>query len=319
MAVQPAHAALQICNQTSYVLYAATGASTNGQNVTQGWTRIVPGDCKQALAAPLTASHYFLYARSSRAHGGESRAWGGSVPLCAKDTNFQLKAETGAQGCPAEDASTLPFATLDTHSLPSWTATLTESNTIPSLDNARDIGLTRLLVDLGYKFTDRKGRDAALLRFRARMKMAANASNADLFDALETEAMKVVSPVGYTICNDTTGVVWAALAFHSGKAALSAGWWKISPGGCAHALNQPLTVDKVFVHAEGHGKPALVSGPDKFCIANITFQTSDETQCKAHGLSEAGFAATGTKGVTGFTAHIGDDGLIAPVQAGKPK
>ena len=306
----PASAALNLCNQTRYVLYAATGFKSDKGAISQGWTRVVPGDCRDLLKKPLAPIPYFLYAHSSPAHTGEARAWGGQFPLCVKDPNFALT--TPGQTCGTDDAFTVPFSVVDTHGMTSWTTTLTETPAIASLDEARKAGIDRLLGDLGYKFTDDDGREKALVAFRRRVKLVANARNADLFDALETEAMKTVSPAGYSICNDTAGLIWTALAFRDGKQALTAGWWKVPPGGCAHALTMPLHIGEVYVHAEGHNKPALVGGPDKFCVANITFQTTDNGNCAARGLATAGFAKTSTKGVTGYTAHIGDSGLEPP-------
>jgi uncharacterized membrane protein len=316
----PAQASLQICNRTSYVLYAADGWTTNTDNFTQGWNRIVPGSCATPVGGMLTARGYYLYARSSSAHSGTARAWGGSVQLCVKDTNFSLKTPVTSLSCTSGDAFTMPFAPVDTHHMQSWMATLTESPQIANDDAARTAGIERLLRDNGYKFSNAQQRDAALNRFRTKLKIAPQATATDLFDALETEAMKASSPAGYSICNDTTGEVWTALGFRDGKQSLAAGWWKIPAGACAHALTQPLALDKVYIHAEGHNKPQLVSGPDKFCTTNITFQVTKTGDCKARGLSETGFAATNTKGRSGYTAHIGEKGLLpAPSQASMPK
>ena len=38
LAPQPAHAALTLCNRTSYILYAATSAIQSPKSETQGWT-----------------------------------------------------------------------------------------------------------------------------------------------------------------------------------------------------------------------------------------------------------------------------------------
>ena len=316
----PAQASLQVCNRTSYVLYAAEGWTVGGDNFTQGWTRVVPGGCATPIKGMLTASNYFLYARSSQAHGGAARAWGGSVQLCAKDANFSLKTPAASPSCSSGDAFTMPFAPIDTHRMQSWTATLTESPAIATDDAARVAGVERLLRDNGYKFVNAGQRNDALNRFRTKLKIASRATTADLFDALETEALKASAPAGYSICNDTAGEVWTALAFRSGKDSLAAGWWKIQAGACAHALTQPLTLDKVYIHAEGHNKPNLVSGPDKFCTTNITFQVTKTGDCAKRGLSDTGFAATNTKGRSGYTAHIGEKGLLpAPSQASMPK
>ncbi|HEY2034396.1 MAG TPA: DUF1036 domain-containing protein [Rhizomicrobium sp.] len=316
----PAQASLQVCNRTSYVLYAAEGWTINTDNFTQGWNRIVPGSCATPIAGMLTAQNYYLYARSSSAHSGTAREWGGQIELCAKDTNFSLKTPTASPTCTSGDAFTMPFAPVDTHRMQSWTATLTESPQIATDEAARTAGIERLLRDNGDKFANAQQRDAALKSFRAKLKIAPSAGTADLFDALETEAMKASSPAGYSICNDTAGEIWTALAFRDGKQSLAAGWWKIPAGACAHALTQPLTLDAVYIHAEGHNKPNLVSGQDKFCTTNITFQVTKTGDCTKRGLSETGFATTSTKGRSGYTAHIGEKGLLpAPSQASMPK
>ena len=318
--ITPARASLSVCNQTSYVIYAATARTIDADNLTQGWTRIVPGDCRTALQGDLTARAYFLYARSSEAHSGAARAWGGSTELCAKDSNFALKTPTAIPEC-GDDAFTVPFAPLDTHAMRNWTATLTESAATNSLDKARAAGLERLLRDLGFHPDIPAARNAQLAQFANKMKLSPKAGSDGLFDALETEALKLAAPAGYTVCNDTAGVVWTALAFRAGKQALSAGWWKIAPGTCAHALTDSLKMDRVFIHAEAHNKPALVAGNDRFCVTNITFQIKGSVDCAKRGLTETGFAATNTQGRTGYTAHIGNDGLIrqAQIQAGTPK
>lgn len=315
-----AEAALKVCNRTSYVLYTAEGWSADSGNFTKGWTRIVPGSCATPIAGMLTAHGYYLYARSSQAHSGAARAWGGSVNLCAKDTNFSLDTPATSPNCAGSDAFTMPFAQVDTHRMQSWTATLTESDAIRTDDDARNAGLDRLLRDNGYKTGNLRLRADALNRFKAKMKLAPRAGTADLFDALETGALKAASPAGYSICNDTAGEIWTALGFRTATQSLAAGWWKVPPGACAHALTEPLKQDKVYVHAEGHNKPLLVTGPDKFCVTNITFTVSDAANCTKRGLQAVGFAATSTKGRTGYTVHIGNNGLLPPPsQASIPK
>jgi len=316
----PAQAALKVCNRTSYVLYTAEGWTTGADNFTKGWTRLIPGSCAEPISGMLTAQNYFLYARSSQGHSGPARAWGGPVQLCGKDTNFSLKTPAASPSCPTNDSFTMAFAPVDTHRMQDWTATLTESDAIATDGAARAAGLDRLLRDIGYKIGNAKQRNDALAKFRVTFKLTPKAGITELFDALETEALKASAPAGYSICNDTAGEIWTALAFREQKQALAAGWWKIPAGGCAHALTQPLNVDRVYVHAEGHNKPNLVGGTEKFCVTNVTFQTSNAADCKKRGLNEAGFATTNTKGRTGYTAHIGDKGLLpAPAQAAMPK
>jgi uncharacterized membrane protein len=317
----PASAGLRVCNQTSYVLYAATGNETGANIVTQGWTRIAPGACEQAISGALTAPAYYLYARTSQAHAGPSHAWGGNANFCVKDSNFNIRAQIGAPGCASDDAFVMPFAPIDTHAMKSWTTTLTESKQISSMDAARNAGIDRLLSDIGFKVAlgNTQGavnRDAALKKFRARMKLPANATAADLFDALETEALKAAAPAGYSICNDGNDAIWAAIGLKTGTNFVSRGWWKVAPGACAKAIADPLSTDKIYLHAERHANNHLVSGQTNFCVTNITFEVQGNERCASRGLNNAGFAATSTKGLIGFSAHISEDGLVpaAPAQ-----
>jgi uncharacterized membrane protein len=90
------------------------------------------------------------------------------------------------------------------------------------------------------------------------------------------------------------------------------GWWDVPPGACAKALTTPLAFDTVYLLAERHGNPKLVTGPATFCVTDVAFEIFGDKNCTARGLTEAGFAATTTKGKTGFAAHVGNDGLLPP-------
>ena len=127
LAATPARASLTLCDRTSYVLYAATGAAVPGGVQAQGWTRVTPGSCRIVIAGDLTAPPYYLYARSSRAHAGPARAWGGNASICAKDANFSNRDAVNANSCASDDYFQLPFAAVDTHRMRSWTATFSET------------------------------------------------------------------------------------------------------------------------------------------------------------------------------------------------
>ncbi len=211
----PSEAAMTVCNRTSYVLYAATGVGADAAVTAQGWSRVAPGGCRIVLPNDLTAPAYYLYARSSQAHSGAARAWGGTVPICVKDTNFTSRGPLTANRCESDDFFDLPFAAVDTHHLRSWTATFSESRELATLPQAQAAGLKRLLRDVGYKLgavdaKPDKAADAALADFRKRLRLTPTATASDLFDALETEALKTATPAGFAICNDTAKAVAAA-------------------------------------------------------------------------------------------------------------
>jgi uncharacterized membrane protein len=311
----PARADFRVCNQTSYILEAAAGYEAGTQMLTRGWTRVLPGDCSVALEGSLAAPEYFLYARTSRAHSGPSHNWGGQIRLCAKESNFAIDVPVGATRCGSDDAFLMPFASVATGHKANWTATLTGTSHFANPAAARGAGIARLLGDVGYKVgpgSNARTAADALAQFRARMRLPANATDTDVLDALQTEALKTAAPTGYIVCNDSPTELWAAIALKSPRNGVSRGWWDVPSGACAKVLTQQLTFDTVYLHATRKGNPKLVSGNQNFCVADVAFEIYGNTRCTGRGLSEQGFAATTTKGVAGFAAHIGSNGLLPP-------
>ncbi|HEX4028508.1 MAG TPA: DUF1036 domain-containing protein [Rhizomicrobium sp.] len=309
----PAQAALTLCNRTSYILYAATSAIQSPRSQTEGWTRIAPGECQIARKEALTAETYLVHARTSLAHSGPPRAWGGAYPVCVKDANFTIKQAVTQPYCTADDTFPLPFAALDNRGKAAWTMNFDEQPAM-SLTEAQLAGVKRLLRDNGYAITRIDGKPdkatgAALADFRKRMHFAADAGNAELFTVLEGEARKRIAPAGYTVCNDAREPLLVALGQIDKGKAVSQGWWTIEPGACAKAITTPLNSDAVYILAQRKSGGALVGGPMRFCTTVAAFEIRGGANCAARGFTESGFAATRTRGVAGYVAHIGPAGL----------
>jgi len=313
LCANPAAADFRVCNQTSYILYAAVGYESGVQMLTRGWTRVRPGECGTTLQGTLDQPAYFLYARSSRAHAGPARAWGGRIRLCAKETNFAIDVPVGAARCASDDAFLLPFASVMTGHKASWTATLTEAAQFATPAAARAAGITRLLSDIGYKSTSApEGVAQSLTDFRSRMRLSAGTGDDDLLDALETEAQKSSAPAGYTVCNDGQAEIWTAIGLRLNRGNASRGWWDVPPGACARILTRPLDVTAVYLHATRVGNANLVGGPAMFCAGRGSFDLLPGAKCTEQGQSILGFAKTETKGTSGYVAHIGNAGLLPP-------
>ncbi|HVV66226.1 MAG TPA: DUF1036 domain-containing protein [Rhizomicrobium sp.] len=321
----PAYAGLTLCDRTSYVLYAATGAERGSEAQTTGWLRLLPGSCRTAIEGPLARGAYFVYARSSLAHSGPMRAWAGARSLCVKDGPFALREPSGAPRCSSDEAFLLPFAALDTHRRRNWTMTFDEAPPYKSIKDAETAGLKRLLKDQGARIGaidagQDKASAAALAAFRKRFNIAPTATAANLFDALESRALKTTAPSGYAVCNDTTKAIWVALGLNVKGKWISRGWWKIAAGGCAKAIGDPLAADAIDILAQTPGGVPIVYGPQRFCVTNVEFEIEGRKDCKKRGLSEAGFAETKVKGLSGYTAHVSESGLVAHgPQSGAPK
>ncbi|MDB5734489.1 MAG: hypothetical protein JWP16_1155 [Alphaproteobacteria bacterium] len=310
----PAQAALTLCNRTSYILYAATSAIQSPRSDAQGWTRIAPGDCQLARKEPLTAETYLVHARSSLAHSGPARAWGGSYPVCVKDGNFSSRQGVTQPYCTAEDTFALPFAPLDNRGRSVWTMNFDEQPALGSLSAAQLAGVKRLLADNGYKVGGINGQPdratgAALTDFRNRMHFAPNAGNVELFEALEREARKNNAPAGYTVCNESGDTLLVALAQEAGGKSVSRGWWTVPRGACAKTITTPLADDAVWLLAQKKSGGTLVGGPQRFCTAAAAFEIAGAGNCSARHFTEAGFARTDTRDKQGFVAHIGAAGL----------
>lgn len=309
----PAQAALTLCNRTSYILYAATSALQSPRSETTGWTRIAPGDCQLTRKEPLTAETYLVHARSSIAHSGPARAWGGAVPVCVKDGNFTIRRGAAQASCGA-DTFPLSFAPLDNRGKSVWTMHFDEKPVL-TLTQAQLAGVKRLLKDNGYKIAridskPDKVTGAALKNFRERMGFADSDGNTELFNALEREARKTIAPAGYTVCNEAKDVLMVALAQDDGGKTVSRGWWTVDPGACAKAITTPLSSEAVFLLAQRKAGGSLVTGPQRFCVTQAAFEISGAGNCGTRGLAEAGFARTLTKGMSGYVARIGPLGLV---------
>jgi len=305
----PAYASLNLCNRTSYVVYAATAALASTGTDVKGWTRIVPGSCAIAIEGDLAAQNYFLYARSARAHSGTARSWGGPVSLCAEDRDFRLRLPPGVVRCSDAASHELGFAPVETHHMRSWTTTLRESPDLPSMPAAARAGLRRLLGDIGVRDLGNDAAvDAALAQFRKRNRMPDKADTASLFSALETEAMKSAVPVGYSICNDTVAAVYAAIGLKTGQVFASKGWWTVAGGTCSQAITDPLS-DRVWLRVERPNGAPLVAGPATFCTTNLEFEIQGRERCAQRGLAEAGFAETNVRRLPGYTARVTATGL----------
>ena len=300
----------QICNETSFVLEAATGRPDGRAILVQGWTRLRPGECRPAVNAPLARGTHYLYARSSTAHRGGRRQWGGDARLCV-DTSGSFTIENPPQ-CAAMSLEERRFRRVQINKRDTWRTTFSEATSY-TLTRARAAGLQRLLEDAGYELREgRRGADPrriaqAIAQFRASARLSANATENQLIDALERQARQRAQQVGLTLCNRTRGRVWTAIGRRRGEGWESRGWWPLTPGGCVRTIDEVLIQEVYYVHASletNEGPRMLAAGGEPFCTSGGRFAILGRETCEARYYDEQLFTPVGARGRTGLVVDF---------------
>jgi len=165
----------QICNETSYVLEAATARPDGQAILVQGWTHLRPGECRTAINAPLARGTHYLYARTSAAHRGGRNQWGGDARICI-DPNRQFSFENPPD-CAVQGLEERLFRRVQINKRDSWRTSFGQAEPY-TLARARQAGLQRLLDDAGYdlyasqRSIDARAIASAIAQFRAAARLA---------------------------------------------------------------------------------------------------------------------------------------------------
>ncbi len=302
----------QICNETSYVLEAATGRPDGRAIVVQGWTRLRPGECRIAVPAPLARGTHYLYARSSLAHRGGRRQWGGDARLCV-DSSDSFTIENPPQ-CAAVSLDERRFRRVQINKRDTWRTSFSEA-TPYTVTRARQAGLQRLLDDAGYDLREgRRGADPrriaqAIAQFRATARLAPTASENQLIDALENFARRRSQQVGLTLCNRARGRMWTAIARRRGEGWESRGWWPLNPGGCVRTIDEVLIQEAYFVHASlesPDGTRQLAAGGEAFCTSGARFAIIERDACESRYYDTMLFTPISRRGRDGLVVEFED-------------
>lgn len=294
------------CNQTSYTLLVAVGLQNGPMIFTRGWWPLPAGECKVVIKGPLNQNSYYSFARSSFAHAGPIRTWGGTHELCTGRVNFQA---SGTEGSPCGPGYVSQgFAGVDTNGKAGWLTTLSEGPQIKGLDEARIAGLQRLLSDVGLfegaidgvagpKFNE------AMTQARTALG-ATSADSATLYAKLLAEATRIQASSGLTFCNRTQSIIWAAYGREAQGKQQSRGWYRLLPEQCEKVIKERLTEPSVYAFAsveKSEGVPETWGGNKIFCTKDSSFDFEDSTNCSGKGFSANGFFQINTNGQSSVT------------------
>lgn len=194
-----------------------------------GWTKLQPGSCQVAVRAPLDPKIHYVYGRTSTAHRGGLREWGGERELCVDPTGgFSLESPPN---CNAMGLEARGFRAVDISSRSRWTTTFTE---IENYDRAtaQAAGIQRLLEEAGVLSGAIDGRigyktRTAIGKFLEENNLPDSTSDSDLIDFLEQVAKENGRNVGFTLCNRTDKRIWSAIGRRGTEGWESRGWWML--------------------------------------------------------------------------------------------
>jgi uncharacterized membrane protein len=288
----------QLCNQTSFVLEAATGRPEGQSVIVEGWTRLRPGECRVALNGPLKPGVYFAFARSSKAHRGGQRVWNGDIPLCV-DPNGSFAVENPSS-CAAMGLEQRGFQAVRIDKR-SGSMKFKETDLYDKGgQSAQNAGIQRLLDDAGISadvvdgYLGRESR-TAITAFLAERKLAANTNNTDLIDILEDVARNRALDVGMMLCNRTDSRITAAIARRRPDGWESRGWWTLEANLCVRTIDESLIAAPHYVFAEMEtpaGIRHLSGAGTAFCTSRSKFAILGREDCEPRRFRQASFVET---------------------------
>jgi uncharacterized membrane protein len=290
---------LNFCNRTSYRIEAAIGLEKRATVATRGWVRLDPGDCKPVLDGTFDADMVYLHTRTPQFYGSAPAAQSGQAELCVRDQDFEF---ADGRGCPVGQQARFSAARPSDQSN-GPTVNLAEEADYDDAQ-ARLAGIQRLLAIAGYDAYPIDGvpgakTQAALNKFLADRKLAADAvAQPQFFDTLIEAANNPVG-AGFAWCNDTKYTVMAALGVVEMGAVVTRGWYRVDAGRCLRPdlRGEPHRVYSYAEAVDGSGRaikredqPLAWGGGVPLCTRDSKFDLSNHKDCAARGLNSAGFA-----------------------------
>lgn len=306
----PAAAQWTFCNQTSFVIEIAIAYDEGGRRITEGWTRIRPGDCTAARDQELSPGVHYFFARSSDAHRGGRRVWSGNDEHCVDANNFYLVGEAICEVGFEERR----FVSISVEGAQHETR-LTESLD-QDPERAYVSGVQRLLQDAGYDIRVIDGYEGrrtsrSIRRFLEDNELASDLEGAPLIDALEDAARRHSDNVGLRLCNRTDAEIWTAIALRRNEAWESRGWWPLAVDQCAKVIDEALTEPAYYVYAgltsDEESDRVLAAADEAFCLGATRFEIPGRENCVDRGHFEGRFLTVLTQGREEVTLSFSAD------------
>ncbi len=118
----PAHAGLQLCNNTTSRVGVAIGYKDVKGWASEGWWTAEPSKCLTLVDGALIARYYYVYAVDYEKGG----SWGGESFLCIREKIFTIR---GFEDCVTRGYKKVGFREVDTNEETDWTVSLSGDKT----------------------------------------------------------------------------------------------------------------------------------------------------------------------------------------------
>jgi len=305
LAATSAHAELTLCNRTSYLMETAIGLENRVTVATRGWFRLEPGECKQALNGPLDADLVYVYGRTPPVYGNAPLPLRGQAALCIRPADFSI---ADARRCPASQQ--VRFSVAKPSDSPTGPVIYLAERADYDNAQAQLAGIQRLLAIAGYDSYPIDGvrsanSQAVIARFiKDRHLLPDAAASPGFFDKL-LEAARNPEGVGFSWCNDTQYMVMASFGIVEMGSIVTRGWYRVAAGRCLRpdVRGDPYRLYSYAEAVDGDGRlvrrgetPLAWGGKIALCTRSSRFEIADQKDCKARGLTSAGFAVIDVNG-----------------------
>lgn len=308
---QPAHATFTFCNRTSYVLASAIARDNGARTDSHGWFVLQPGQCQPVLDEPLHNGVYYTLAYTLPVHSGGVKHFAGKKTLCTGQGLGHFKI-VGQEDCERRGYVARKFSTIEIGDNEDWTTTFTEP-TEYTLKEARVAGVQRLLSDVGLDAGAIDGylgarTRSALVNFKEKHGITPDLTLPNgLYDALVNAAQEAHEDVGYSFCNDTRNIVWAAIGYESQGDITATGWFRVEPRRCSKVIKTRLSRKVYYTFAEnenGLGRRFAWGGDRVLCTMDNRFTIREHQDCEKHGYVPVGFARVKVGDKQGYVQRL---------------
>lgn len=120
---------LQVCNETRHLVWTTIGLHKGESIVTQGWYKVLPGECIRPVRKPLDGQVLYSFGEAVDkdgpviAKGTIPLIWDGAVELCTSDKRFTIGQQ---ENCESRGLKITKFRKIDLGGAKSWTIRYTE-------------------------------------------------------------------------------------------------------------------------------------------------------------------------------------------------